>query len=454
MNKRAQTRRSEELLAFFLVAGYLFISYVRLLEIIPGLAPLRLMLWMSLLALIISLVQWSTKPRRKRVALDAPQIVMTVVFVIVAIMWALRTGGWGDFFGAISAMQIVLGAFLMTVMNLDSIKRIRIIMFLMALSAVVMAVQGIAAFHYGYDGDTYLLQNVDEDGNPRPPQIGEDGQPIIEAPRVRNIGFLNDPNDLAQSLATFFVMLYFFWAKDAKLRNYLLLLPCGALIMYAIYLTRSRGGLVSVAVMSLLALRERLGKVMAAVLTGFMIAGALAINITGGRAMKDESAEARIEAWASGILMLREHPLFGIGFRNFAEEHGGLTAHNSYVLCFSEMGLVGYFCWMSLLVVSFIQLTRLKNLPGNAPEVVEIRRMAGNLRLAFSTFLTAAFFLSRTYILTLYLLIGLSLCLADVARRQGYQIGKLTPRMWSKQTLIWQFTSIAVVWLAVKVNGM
>jgi putative inorganic carbon (HCO3(-)) transporter len=292
-----------------------------------------------------------------------------------------------------------------------------------------------------------------EDGDPLEPVFDENGQQVKEEPRIRSIGFLNDPNDLAQTLATFFVFLGFFWTKS-KAKNLLILVPAGVVVLYGVFLTRSRGGLVAVGVMALLAFRERLGKVMAGILTGLLITGALAVNITGGRAMKDESAEARIEAWASGILMLRQNPMLGVGYRNFVEEHGGLTAHNSYVLCFAEMGLLGYFCWMSLLVVSFIQLIRLRHLPGDTPEIAEIRKLALIVRLAFTTFLTAAFFLSRTYVLTLFILIGLSLCLADIARRSGYSHQKLQPRFWTKQTLIWQVVSIFVVWLTVKVNGM
>ena len=442
-------------MAFFLVAGYIFISYVRLLEIIPGLAPLRLMLWMSSLCLTISVVQWLTTSRRNKTSLEAPQIVMSVAFVALAILWSLVTGGWIDFFASIAGMQIVLGAFFMVVMNTNTMKRIRIVAFLLVVSAVFMALQGVAAYHYGYQYDTYVMDtSLNEDGEKRAPVIGEDGLPIIDQPRIRSIGFLNDPNDLAQTLATFLVMIGYFWQDRSRARNYGILVPAGVLILYGIFLTRSRGGLVAVGVMTLLAFRERVGRVKAGIITAVLITVALAVNVTGGRAMRDESSEARIEAWASGILMLRQHPLFGVGFRNFVEEHsGGLTAHNSFVLCFSEMGLVGYFCWMSLLVVSFIQLTRLMKLPGDTPEVAEIRKMAGILRLAFATFLTAAFFLSRTYVLTLFLLIGLSLCLNDIARRRGCLVRKLPPRVWTKQTLIWQLASIFIVWLAVKVNG-
>ena len=35
---------------------------------------------------------------------------------------------------------------------------------------------------------------------------------------------------------------------------------------------------------------------------------------------------------------------------NFANQNGGHTAHNSFVLCLAELGIVGYMLWMGLLV--------------------------------------------------------------------------------------------------------
>ena len=151
--------------------------------------------------------------------------------------------------------------------------------------------------------------------------------------------------------------------------------------------------------------------------------------------------------------MLKDRPIFGVGFNAFGEYHRGLTAHNSYVLCFSEMGLVGYFVWMSLIVVSMIELTRIRSLPGNFGEIAELRKCAGVLRLAFSTFLVAAFFLSRTYILTLYLLVAMSMALGDIARRGQYGIPPMITKYWCKQTVIWVAASIGIVYLAVRINN-
>jgi hypothetical protein len=170
--------------------------------------------------------------------------------------------------------------------------------------------------------------------------------------------------------------------------------------------------------------------------------------------MRDESSDARIEAWASGMEMLRANPLLGVNCGNFEEAHErGITAHNSFVLCFAEQGLIGYFVWMSLLTTSYIEFQRLINFPVNDPEDEEIRTWARAIRLSFTTFLAAAFFLSRTYILTLYMLVAFAIALEDITRRKYPQYVPRRAKVWAKQTLAWQAITILLVWIAIKVNG-
>jgi hypothetical protein len=94
-----------------------------------------------------------------------------------------------------------------------------------------------------------------------------------------------------------------------------------------------------------------------------------------------------------------------------------LTAHNSFVLCFAETGLIGYFLWLSLLGITLLQLQKLKQLPGAIPVELDIRRHASILQDALIGFMAAAFFLSRTYVPLLYLLIGLSASLVLIAKK-------------------------------------
>ena len=69
---------------------------------------------------------------------------------------------------------------------------------------------------------------------------------------------------------------------------------------------------------------------------------ALPVLLLGGRSGEnaDQSTLERYEAWSTGLTMFRGNPVFGVGARQFAEHHY-LTAHNSYVLSFAELGFPG-----------------------------------------------------------------------------------------------------------------
>ncbi len=115
--------------------------------------------------------------------------------------------------------------------------------------------------------------------------------------------------------------------------------------------------------------------------------------------------------------------------------------------------MIGYFTWMALLVTSYIELGRLINFPAIDAQDWEIRRWAQTIRLSLTTFLAAAFFLSRTYILTLYMLIALVVALEDFTRRKYPQYVPKRMNMWATQTVAWQVITILMVWVAVKING-
>ena len=86
------------------------------------------------------------------------------------------------------------------------------------------------------------------------------------------------------------------------------------------------------------------------------------------------------------------------------------------MLCFAETGLVGCFFWVGLIVVTLLELHGLTNLPGTERFDEMARQWAEGLQLALIGLLVAAFFLSRTFVPTLYLILGLAAALAAIAR--------------------------------------
>ena len=189
----------------------------------------------------------------------------------------------------------------------------------------------------------------------------------------------------------------------------------------------------------------------------------------------EESAHGRVEAWYEGMQMVKENPVFGVGFGLFSDHHKR-TAHNSYVLVLAEQGVPGYFLWFSYFGICFVMMYMLQKtykkpkpkwqnldidnanggtfypeLPPRqtaptantiAPEDQAIARV---LFLSFVGFATASFFLSRSYSMQLFLLCGMAVAHYQGARLRNPEVAeyRFLDHFW-----FWAATSgISVVFL-------
>ncbi len=77
----------------------------------------------------------------------------------------------------------------------------------------------------------------------------------------------------------------------------------------------------------------------------------------------------RYEAWAAGVRMFVQDPVFGVGHRMFSENFF-MTAHNTYVLAMAELGFVGLYLLVTLLYLSvkilWTGVRDLEHVPGAA----------------------------------------------------------------------------------------
>lgn len=264
---------------------------------------------------------------------------------------------------------------------------------------------------------------------------GEEGassRPTV--PRLRALGLLNDPNDLAQALIAALPLVFLGWRAGRPLGNLLfVLLPAGSML-WAVVLTRSRGGLVALAALAWFTLALRAGPRWSRALrwagfVGLMVV--LTLFFRFGEA--DDSARGRLEAWSEGLQMVKYSPIWGVGFGQFADIHR-LVAHNSFVHCFAELGLVGYFAWLGAIFATFWYLERVAAVEGAArgeDASADLVRWARALGLSLVAFLAAALFLSRTYSVSLFLLVGLGTALAGVALNTSDEPGEyVIPLSW------------------------
>jgi hypothetical protein len=273
----------------------------------------------------------------------------------------------------------------------DTHKKQRVTMFVLIVAALVMVSNGIS-------------QLLSIDG------IGWAGVSVLDGGRAAYLGIFNDPNDMSLYFVMTLPFAFFLFASTRSVLRYLYLLSAAA-ILYGVYLSNSRGGLLAVLVLLALWIFLKYG------LRKTLVLGALALPVvvfvmSRFRTIDSEEASAfgRLDAWYEGFQMLIANPLFGVGQGAFVDHHF-LAAHNSFVLVFAELGLLGYFCWAAFLFFCALSMLVLWNdkIPGSVAEKVDAddKAIAKCLTFSFIGFLVAGFFLSRSYSPILFVFCGL-----------------------------------------------
>jgi putative inorganic carbon (HCO3(-)) transporter len=460
--------------AFFIL--YVVLSYVYPGEIVPALAPYRLTYWVGLAGLAVAI---ASLVRTRNGLLANVQLWGLVLFTAVMCLSLTIAEHWmGAPIMTLQRFGPSLTTFVLALCGVTSFARLRIAAVCVIVLTTALVLQGAAAYHFGINSRLFLLDrtaiaiamNGDAEENAdtavdastatdtrtdsdieQEPDADDEEAP--EVTRIRALGFMHDPNDLALAIVVALGLMGGMWQPTWHWRNVLLGVAAMAMV-YGIHLTRSRGGAVAlVLVLSRFAAR-RVGVVPALVMLVMLGAGVMARDY-GGRALStdlDESASERIVAWTEGFEMLKASPMLGVGYGGFSDRHT-LTAHNSLVLCFAETGLVGCFFWIGLVVVTLLELHGLTKLPGTEPFDEMARQWAEGLQLALIGFLAAAFFLSRTFVPTLYLILGLSAAIATIARARQRSVPLPALPELGLRVLACEIAGIAVVYAIVKLHA-
>lgn len=433
---------------FFVFLIYLCFLYLRPVELFaPWLADYRPMVLIWLIAFGGSLVHVL---RFKDAAASSTHYWLLFWLAVAIALSQLWQGKISEATEAIADFSASMLLFFLISFNVLSMRRLRIACIVILLSLFAVSVLGITAYHTGYMSEELVLQQRKDDWTieapkTRPPIPAEDTSGAFLW-RVRGVGILNDPNDFAQALIMAMPMLWWFVRKGAWVRNLLFVGVPGALMGYCITLTNSRGALLGIGSLLFFGIRDKLGNLKTFLLLGAAVGGFLVIGATGGREIstKERSAEERIEAWYEGINMLKSSPLFGIGYGGFTDRYY-LTAHNSFVLGFAELGMFGYFFWMALLVLGFMTVGRVAKY---APRGSQESLSGSILRSSLVGYMTCAWFLSRTYQPVLFGLLALCTAVWVCAMRSPacVDIEPLrAPLKWTKITLVAMALSLAAV---------
>jgi O-antigen ligase len=254
----------------------------------------------------------------------------------------------------------VVNSFFLIAINCRKKWHLQALVGVLFFSAIFTIGQGILAEMNGDVASGYLLRQ----------KVSEASAEYII--RYRGLSFLNDPNDFAQFMVSLIPCMFLFWEKGQSIRNFMMVYVPAGLLFLGMYLTHSRGGMVALMAIAIVAGRRKIGLMPAIIIGMVLFVGLSAAGFSGGRDVT--AGEDRMAAWSTGLSLIREHPVFGVGYNAFTD-YNDITAHNTFVVCAAELGLFGAFCWILMLFVTIRNVYVTAKDP-NAVALEERRRRA------------------------------------------------------------------------------
>jgi len=446
-------------MGFALSVLYLFLYYLTPATLLGPLAALHVEL---ILAVVVVLVSLPSLPRAFiHKTAQAYALIGMVLAVFLSILIGVRWPG-GAFHAVLDFIPNIFAYFLIC-LHCDSKRKLQVLVVMLMFVCVFVIAHGYAdllrveaenlnpqtgAQMHGGGPQALNEQERNELWDMEHPYLlamyGGTEQQIF---RLRGLGEVNDPNDFGQVLVCLIPLVFIFWRPKRGLFNAACVLLPVALLLFGVYLTHSRGALLALLATAIVAARRRIGTLASLLLAGVMFAAAQALHFTGGRDISANTGSDRSGFWGVGLELLKSHPLFGVGYGKFKEACDcGHTAHNSIVVCAAELGLFGLFFWAlflfstgrdAMVLASPLKVGEgdpipveegLYGAPVAAMAVVdraEILRLGRLLVLSLTGFLVAGLFLSRSYVLTLFLLGGMTEAVFEMAARRQM----VAPRM-------------------------
>jgi len=426
------------------VAFFLFILvnatlFIRPAELVPALAgaPIYNVLIIACLAASLPALLKQMALRR---LMEQPISACVVGILIAGVLSQLARADlllartWGfEFF------KVVLYYFLLIAI-LDSPGRLR--SFLTWLAIFTILLTGLGLIHYHGIANIPALKALE-----RVEGYNEQtGEPIIELQLV-STGIFNDPNDLCLILVVgIMISAHRLVERHSGPARLLWLAPIG-MFTYALVLTRSRGGFLSL-LASLLALfvvrfgwRKSIPLAIGVLPAMFLLSGGRQTRLS----TSEGTAQERIELWKAGLHRLLRSPLTGIGVGRYAEENEwGLVAHNSYVHANVELGIAGGACFLGAFSVPLWSLRRLgsRQVEILDPDLKTLRPFLVAMVVGYATGL---FSISRCYIVPTYMLPGLVTAYLRVTAINPAQAPPKVDGRFIRQIMILDFLFLIII---------
>jgi hypothetical protein len=429
----------------FLVVNALL--FIRPSELIAELHAVELYRYAILACLLVSFpAVWQQCALRIP---GVPPILACVVLLLPAVFLSGAFHGNLDLImDTVSGFAKTLIYFLLMVALLTDTARLRQFLYALGVFSAILTLAAVVRYHADVavpssrapeqtagkkKNDTaYVVDEV------RDTQTGQ----VSQVQRMCGTGIFGDPNDLALVLVTA-IPLGLYWLTDAG-QKFTRPLWLAAILLsgYALMLTHSRGGF--------LALLAGLGTVFylrfGAIRT--LLAGALVLPVLlalfAGRmttiSTDETTGQSRIQLWSEAFVYFRYSPLFGIGMDNY-HMYSKLIAHNSFLHCYAELGLFGGSLFLGAFYMAIRGILELRRQPGmqgaeqgesSLPDA-ELTRLYPYLAGMLIAYTVGICFLSRSYMVPTYTLLGLAVVYLRLYGTQARQpIATWTRGVWPR----------------------
>lgn len=439
-------------MSFILFLVFVSFVFIKPFETIaPDLAQYNPMVYFAIFTLAAAAPQALTSKQRVATLLH----IACLVGLIFAIALSWLTKGWLGGAGQSllrSAPSFVLC--LLTLVLITNDQRLNTLLGVIVLLVTFIVSVALFDYHYSSFNNIFVLlqTSIPTDSAEAWTSAGSPADISGSFKRLRWVGELSDPNDLGQVLVMTLPLLFSFWRPKQSLRNLFVIALPAIVLLYGVFLTQSRGAIVGLVAVVFVLVYRRYGRTYALALSPIVLLALMLGGGAGGRefSTSESSASGRLEAWSAGIEMLRSNPLTGVGFGGFLDHHV-LTAHNSFVLVFAELGLIGYFFWLGLVVMAAMELWsgyRARIRSSTPPrEIVFIFQ-------SFVGYFVCAWFLSRSYSNSFFLLISMTICAGRLAYLRISPSDRVDVGRWSRLTFLYSLLSIIFVYLFLIANNL
>ncbi len=254
-------------------------------------------------------------------------------------------------------------------------------------------------------------------------------------------GLIEDNNDFALAVTMIIPWIYYLAQSETNptlTRILKLIVPlCAATVIS----TRSRGGTLALAFMGALIIWRSRNRLIGVIL------GLIAVAIVVAAApeeyknrlstiqtyQEDGSAMGRIRAWKVALRMIDDRPIFGVGFRRFAQNHldyepnptlgeqsgeTALVAHNSYLQIWAEGGTPAFLIYLALMAATMWDVWRVRWRAKKLYVDSWILSYCSMFENSLATFMLGSIFLNRAAFDLVYTLFAVVIVFGVVARRQ------------------------------------